>query len=176
MITSPSGVKPASYAVGTVAPAMMEDSSALTRLKRSPKSSAIPIASQYYLGRDDSARLFFLARDLLAIAAYKIVRISNMALNTRKPSAISRGSLVIATISGIGLSITTLLLNGLNSCVRPSQIASRYFALRGCTEPNLVLIPLRTEVLSPSKNSLVNLVTDALIVETSSVPVSSTLH
>ena len=110
MIISPSA--PLRTAVGTVAPARMEDSSALTRLKRSPKSSAIPIASQYYLGRVDSTRLSCLAQDLLAIAAYIIVRNSTMALTTIKVSAISWSSLTIATISGISFSITTLLLNG----------------------------------------------------------------
>ena len=101
MSTSPSGLLLSSGAGSTVAPVMMEDSSAMTRLKWSPKSSAISIASKCYLGRDDSVRLSFLARDLLAIAAISVSN-STMALTT----------ITVSAISGISLSITTLLLNG----------------------------------------------------------------
>ena len=57
MSTSPEGVEICS-AVDTVAPAMMEDSSALTKPRRPPTSSAILIARQFYLGRE--VRVFLL--------------------------------------------------------------------------------------------------------------------
>ena len=57
MSTSPSGVSLCSYAVGTMAPAMMEDSSALTRRRGLVASSAIQAAVQSFFDGEETGFL-----------------------------------------------------------------------------------------------------------------------
>ena len=148
-ITSPEGVLQNSCSVGTVAPVIMEASSPLTRLRWPPKSSAIPIAIQCYLGREVLTSVLLSTCDLLAVATTSVSS-SNMALAIMTVSAISWGSFAVATIFGNGLVITSngegdmsgscyskstrsnsdskFLLRFI-SCVQLSRIALRYFSL-----------------------------------------------